>query len=71
MEAVRISETLVLFNESTRRYISEYYHLQVVDVVFKEIIGVYTENNTRISSSFPFPFVPLQRRGCLVAPLFL
>jgi hypothetical protein len=21
--------------------------------------------------SFPFPFVPLQRRGCLVAPLFL
>jgi hypothetical protein len=23
------------------------------------------------SSSFPFPFVPLQRRGCLVAPLFL
>jgi hypothetical protein len=22
-------------------------------------------------SSFPFPFVPLQRRGCLVAPLFL
>jgi hypothetical protein len=25
----------------------------------------------KISSSFPFPFVPLQRRGCLVAPLFL
>jgi hypothetical protein len=23
------------------------------------------------SSSFPFPFVPLQRRGCLAAPLFL
>jgi hypothetical protein len=23
------------------------------------------------TSSFPFPFVPLQRRGCLVAPLFL
>jgi hypothetical protein len=23
------------------------------------------------SSSFPFPFVPLQRRGCLVAPWFL
>jgi hypothetical protein len=23
------------------------------------------------SSSLPFPFVPLQRRGCLVAPLFL
>jgi hypothetical protein len=23
------------------------------------------------NSSFPFPFVPLQRRGCLVAPLFL
>jgi hypothetical protein len=22
-------------------------------------------------TSFPFPFVPLQRRGCLVAPLFL
>jgi hypothetical protein len=24
-----------------------------------------------LTSSFPFPFVPLQRRGCLVAPLFL
>jgi hypothetical protein len=23
------------------------------------------------SSSFPFPFVPLQRRGCLVAPVGL
>jgi hypothetical protein len=23
------------------------------------------------NSSFPFPFVPLQRRGCLVAPWFL
>jgi hypothetical protein len=23
------------------------------------------------TSSFPFPFVPLQRRGCLLAPLFL
>jgi hypothetical protein len=26
---------------------------------------------TRNTSSFPFPFVPLQRRGCLVAPWFL
>jgi hypothetical protein len=25
----------------------------------------------RGTSSFPFPFVPLQHRGCLVAPLFL
>jgi hypothetical protein len=24
-----------------------------------------------MTSSFPFPFVPLQRWGCLVAPLFL
>jgi hypothetical protein len=26
---------------------------------------------TKRSSSFPFPFVPLQRRGCLVAPWFI
>jgi hypothetical protein len=25
----------------------------------------------KFSSSFPFPFVPLQRRGCLMAPLSL
>jgi hypothetical protein len=30
---------------------------------------VLKKNQT--SSSFPFPFVPLQRRGCLVAPWFL
>jgi hypothetical protein len=30
-----------------------------------------TDYNEISSSSFPFPFVPLQRRGCLVAPWFL
>jgi hypothetical protein len=34
--------------------------------------GVFFRNfYIHISSSFPFPFVPLQRRGCLVALLFL
>jgi hypothetical protein len=31
----------------------------------------YLPLSSSFSSSFPFPFVPLQRRGCLVAPLFL
>jgi hypothetical protein len=31
---------------------------------FEDMLYDYT-------SSFPFPFVLLQRRGCLVAPLFL
>jgi hypothetical protein len=33
--------------------------------------GTTPQPRTVRSSSFPFPFVPLQRRGCLVAPLFL
>jgi hypothetical protein len=31
------------------------------------LVAMWTLN----TSSFPFPFVPLQRRGCLVAPWFL
>jgi hypothetical protein len=35
-------------------------------------IGVHASGRHPLSSaSFPFPFVPLQRQGCLVAPLFL
>jgi hypothetical protein len=30
-----------------------------------------TIQSARSETSFPFPFVPLQRRGCLVAPWFL
>jgi hypothetical protein len=32
-------------------------------------VSLIAQNSS--SSSFPFPFVPLQQWGCLVAPLFL
>jgi hypothetical protein len=46
----------------------------LVAVVQRQSHPIDMKNNSYcfiFSSSFTFPFVPLQRRGCLVAPLFL
>jgi hypothetical protein len=38
---------------------------------FLHYVFVFDEDLGSFFLSFPFPFVPLQRRGCLVAPSFL
>jgi hypothetical protein len=46
--------------------------------ILKQVAHIATTVRLRVNclkqpetSSFPFPFVPLQRRGCLAAPWFL
>jgi hypothetical protein len=43
----------------------------ILKPIFKINFNIIVPQKGASSSSFPFPFVPLQRRGCLVAPLFL
>jgi hypothetical protein len=42
-----------------------------IDNFFWKCNNAVRSTSVYFTSSFPYPFVPLQRRGCLVAPLFL
>jgi hypothetical protein len=43
----------------------------VSSIISVLVTRIHCRRESYKSSSFPFPFVPLQRRGCLVTPLFL
>jgi len=72
MEAARPSETSVDIELIPRQYIPEDSELHILrrDNLKSHIVSDLSFKS-RKSSSFPFPFVPLQRRGCLMAPWFL